>query len=93
MLLLVQDACACRQSEDYPLSPAHQRPEWARSRNTDQGLERRSVPGPGQCFGYVPILGAGGPEVVDNLQIVDMRTHLELITALMGPLDRFVFDN
>ncbi len=58
-----------------------------------QARERYGTPDPSQCFGYVPILGAGGPEVVDNLQIVDMRTHVEQITALKGPLDRFVFDN
>lgn len=56
-----------------------------------QARERYGTPDHSQCFGYVPILGAGGTEVSDSLQIVDMRTHIELITALMGPLDRFVF--
>ncbi|WP_285728241.1 T6SS immunity protein Tdi1 domain-containing protein [Psychromicrobium xiongbiense] len=56
-----------------------------------EARERYGVPGPEQCFGYIPILGAGGPEKVENLQILDMHTHIEVIAALMGPLDRFVF--
>lgn len=55
-----------------------------------QAREKYGTPGPDQCFGYVPILAAGGPEKVENLQILDMHTHIEVITALAGPLDRFV---
>ncbi|GAB3566744.1 DUF1851 domain-containing protein [Arthrobacter alkaliphilus] len=55
-----------------------------------EARELYGVPDPGQCFGYVPFLAAGGPETVENLQILDMRTHIEVITAFMGPLDQFV---
>lgn len=55
-----------------------------------QARDRLGVPDPSQCFGYVPILAAGGPENVENLQILDMHTHIEVITVFMGPLDRFV---
>ncbi|GGI02406.1 hypothetical protein GCM10007170_44080 [Arthrobacter liuii] len=55
-----------------------------------QAREQHGTPGPGQCFGYVPILAAGGAEKVENLQILDMHTHIEVITALTGPLDEFV---
>ncbi|MHA7197164.1 T6SS immunity protein Tdi1 domain-containing protein [Arthrobacter alkaliphilus] len=55
-----------------------------------EARERYGVPGPGQCFGYVPILAAGGPEKTENLQILDMHPHIEVITTFTGPLDRFV---
>lgn len=41
------------------------------------------------CFAYVPILGAGGPESVDNLERADLKTHIQIITAFMGPLDTY----
>jgi len=39
-----------------------------------------------ECFGYVPILGAGGPEKVDNLQKVKIREHIAIIAQMMGKL-------
>ncbi len=37
-----------------------------------------------ECFGYVPLLGLGGSERVENLKIVKIREHIELITQLVG---------
>lgn len=40
-----------------------------------------------QCFGYVPLLGLGGSEKVENLKKVKIREHIELITQLVGPIE------
>lgn len=40
-----------------------------------------------ECFGYVPILGLGGPEKVENLKKVKWMEHIYLITQFMGPLE------
>jgi len=37
-----------------------------------------------ECFGYVPLLGLGGSEKVENLKIVKIKEHIELITQLVG---------
>ena len=37
-----------------------------------------------ECFGYVPLLGLGGSEKVDNLSKVKIREHIELITQMTG---------
>ncbi|PHU33876.1 hypothetical protein CSX01_12995 [Pseudobutyrivibrio ruminis] len=37
-----------------------------------------------ECFGYVPLLGLGGSEKVDNLNIVKIREHIELISQMVG---------
>ncbi|MGC6767862.1 T6SS immunity protein Tdi1 domain-containing protein [Enterococcus sp. LJL51] len=39
-----------------------------------------------ECFGYVPLLGLGGAEHVNNLKVVKLREHLMLITELMGTI-------
>ena len=39
-----------------------------------------------ECFGYVPILVAGGPEKVDNLQKVKIREHIAIIAQMAGRL-------
>ena len=39
-----------------------------------------------ECFGYVPLLGLGGSEKVENLKKVKIREHIELITQLVGPI-------
>lgn len=38
----------------------------------------------GECFGYMPLLGLGGAEKVENLQKVKIREHIELITQTVG---------
>lgn len=40
-----------------------------------------------ECFGYVPLLGLGGPEKVENLQKVKIREHIELISQLVGRIE------
>ena len=37
-----------------------------------------------ECFGYVPVLGLGGSEQVENLNKVSTRVHIEIITQLVG---------
>ena len=39
-----------------------------------------------ECFGYVPLLGLGGCEKVENLQKVKIKEHIELITQLVGKI-------
>lgn len=37
-----------------------------------------------ECFGYVPVLGLGGSENVENLSKVKIKEHIEVITQLVG---------
>ncbi len=37
-----------------------------------------------ECFGYVPLLGLGGNEKVENIKKVKIIEHVELITQLVG---------
>lgn len=39
-----------------------------------------------ECFGYVPLLGIGGAERIDNLQKVKIKEHIQIITEFMGPI-------
>lgn len=39
-----------------------------------------------ECFGYVPLLGLGGSEKIDNLSIVKIKEHIEIIAQLMGKI-------
>jgi len=39
-----------------------------------------------ECFAYVPLLGLGGSEKVENLKKVKIREHIELITQLVGKI-------
>lgn len=39
---------------------------------------------PDECFGYVPLLGLGGAETVENLQKLKTREHIEVIVQLVG---------
>jgi hypothetical protein len=40
-----------------------------------------------ECFGYVPLLGVGGAEKIENLQKVKTIVQLLVIDHLLGPLD------
>jgi hypothetical protein len=40
-----------------------------------------------ECFGYVPLLGLGGSEKVENLQKVKWVEHIYLITQFMGSIE------
>ncbi len=37
-----------------------------------------------ECFGYVPLLGLGGCEKVENLKKVKVREHILIISQLVG---------
>lgn len=37
-----------------------------------------------ECFGYVPLLGLGGSEKVENLKKVKTREHIAVISHLVG---------
>ena len=39
-----------------------------------------------ECFGYVPLLGLGGSEKVDNLSKYKTREHIELISQMVGKI-------
>lgn len=39
-----------------------------------------------ECFGYVPLLGLGGSEKVENLKKVKIREHIEIISQLVGKI-------
>ena len=40
-----------------------------------------------ECFGYVPILGAGGAEKPENLDKVGITEHIYLISQMMGKVE------
>ena len=40
-----------------------------------------------ECFGYVPLLGLGGSEKVENLKRVKIKEHIELITQMIGKIE------
>ena len=42
-----------------------------------------------ECFGYVPLLGLGGSEKIENMSKVKIKEHIYLITDFMGPLDKY----
>lgn len=37
-----------------------------------------------ECFGYVPLLGLGGSEKINNVSKVKIREHIELISQMTG---------
>lgn len=37
-----------------------------------------------ECYGYVPLLGLGGKETVDNLKKVKIKEHIEIIGQMTG---------
>ena len=45
-----------------------------------------------ECFGYVPLLGLGGSEKVQNLKKVKIREHIELISQLVGKIGMIIYD-
>lgn len=40
-----------------------------------------------ECFGYVPLLGAGGAEKVENLQKVKIKEHISIMAQMVGKID------
>ena len=41
-----------------------------------------------ECFGYVPLLGLGGSEKVENLKKVKIKEHIELIMQMVGKIEQ-----
>lgn len=39
-----------------------------------------------ECFGYVPLLGLGGAEKVENLQKLKIKEHLSIIAQTLGKI-------
>src|SRR5699024_2728159 len=52
-----------------------------------EAVQKYGEPDFDECFGYVPLLGLGGPEKVENLQKVKLKEHILLISELMGPIE------
>lgn len=40
----------------------------------------------GQCYGYLPALALGGKEKIENLQIVDAKTYINIIGEAVGKI-------
>ena len=40
-----------------------------------------------ECFGFVPLLGLGGAEKVENMEKVKLIEHIQVITHLLGPIE------
>lgn len=40
-----------------------------------------------ECYGYVPLLGLGGPEKAGNLKKVKMKEHISLIAQALGKIE------
>lgn len=66
--------------DDYFLEKYFQIPKYAEAVKKLGELEHD------ECFGYVPLLGLGGSEKVDNLDKVKIREHIELISQMVGKI-------
>ena len=64
--------------DDYFLEKYFQIPQYTEAIKKLGKLEQD------ECFGYVPLLGLGGSEKVDNLDKVKIREHIELISQMVG---------
>ena len=64
--------------DNYFLEKYFQIPQYTEAINKLGKLEQD------ECFGYVPLLGLGGSERVDNLKKVKIREHIELISQMVG---------
>ena len=40
-----------------------------------------------ECFGYTPLLCLGGRKKITNLDKVDIKVHIELITQMVGRIE------
>ena len=40
-----------------------------------------------ECYGFVPLLGLGGKKNVENLEIVKVKEHIEIITQMLGKIE------
>lgn len=67
--------------DDYYLSDAL---DWS---PYPDAIKKYEVPAYDECFGYVPLLGLGGIEKVENLKKVKLKEHIYLITEFMGNIE------
>ena len=51
-----------------------------------KALKRLGEPAYDECFGYVPILAAGGAEKSENLKKMKLREHIALIIEFAGAI-------
>ncbi len=51
-----------------------------------KAIEKYGEPAFDECFGYVPLLGLGGTEKVENLKKAKFIEHIYLITEYMGKI-------
>ncbi len=66
--------------DEYFLEKYFQIPQY------EEAVKKLGRLGQEECFGYVPLLGMGGSEKVDNLKKVKLREHIELIAQTMGKI-------
>lgn len=66
--------------DDYFIEKYFQIPQYIEAVNKLGKLEQD------ECFGYVPLLGLGGSEKVQNLKKVKIREYIELISQLVGKI-------
>lgn len=66
--------------DEYFLEKYFQVPQYT------EAVNKLGKPGLDECFGYVPLLGLGGSERVDNLHKVKIREHIELISQMVGKI-------
>ncbi len=61
--------------------------EEAKCTNYFLAREQYGEPSFDECFGYVPLLGMGGPEKVENMEKVKIIEHIYLIAEMMGKIE------
>ena len=66
--------------DDYYLGKYFQIPQY------EEAVKRLGKLEHDECYGYVPLLGLGGSEKVENLSKVNIREHIEIITQLTGKI-------
>lgn len=50
-------------------------------------VEKYGRPAYDECFGFVPLLGLGGEEKIQNLKKVKLNEHVYMITQFMGLIE------
>ena len=56
-------------------------------KHCNQAVKKYGVPAYDECFGFVPLLGLGGAEKVENMEKVKLIEHIQVITHLLGPIE------
>ena len=52
-----------------------------------EAVNKLGEPSYDECFGYVPLLGLGGKDTVNNLKKVKLKEHIYIINDLVGPVE------